>query len=101
MEAEEKSSAVSVEKIRRLCGEIQLFDLCDLVRCGRRDGRYCTDPDLLARFEEIAEEDDAGPGHTVFVAGEDGDDTPDDDDDLCFGGDESYGEPEEDDDWRD
>lgn len=43
---------------RRLCSEIQLFDLCDLERCSFKDGRYCTHADLLARFEAVAEPED-------------------------------------------
>lgn len=43
---------------RRLCSEIQLFDLCDLERCSFKDGRYCTHADLLARFEALVEPDD-------------------------------------------
>jgi len=46
---------------RRLCSEIQLFDLCDLERCSFKDGRYCTHADLLARFEALAEPDDRPP----------------------------------------
>lgn len=40
---------------QRLCSEIQLFDLCELERCRFKDGRFCTDPELLARFEAVAE----------------------------------------------
>lgn len=40
---------------QRLCSEIQLFDLCDLTLCKSRNGRFCTDPLLLDRFEKIAE----------------------------------------------
>lgn len=43
---------------QRLCSEIQLFDLCDLDRCGHKDGRFCTSEELLTRFERIAEKDD-------------------------------------------
>ena len=42
----------------RLCSEIQLFDLCTKETCSHRSGRYCTDGDILARFEAISEEDD-------------------------------------------
>lgn len=80
--------------VRRLCSEIQLFDLCDRERCGHRDGRYCTDPALLARFERVVAEEDDGPdrlvyvdddegegeGETEFAGGEFGDDGGDDDD---------------------
>ncbi len=40
---------------QRLCSEIQLFDLCDLNSCKQKEGRFCTNPDLLDRFEKIAE----------------------------------------------
>jgi hypothetical protein len=40
-------------KPQRLCGEIQLFDICDLDVCSHRVGRYCTKADILARFEAI------------------------------------------------
>lgn len=39
----------------RLCSEIQLFDLCDLVSCKHKHERFCNDPVLLGRFEKIAE----------------------------------------------
>ena len=42
---------------QRLCNEIQLFDLCDLDTCVRKNGRFCTDPALLDRFEKIAEDE--------------------------------------------
>jgi hypothetical protein len=44
--------------VARLCSEIQLFDLCELDSCGHRDARFCTNEQLLARFEAIREEDD-------------------------------------------
>lgn len=43
---------------KRLCTEIQLFDLCDRDTCSHRDGRYCTKAEILAKFEAIKEEDD-------------------------------------------
>lgn len=57
-----KTVAEPDELPRRLCSEIQLFDLCDLERCAFKDGRYCTHADLLARFEALAEPDDR-PAH--------------------------------------
>lgn len=48
----------TVELPRRLCSEIQLFDLCELERCHFRDERFCTDPEMLARFEAEAEPED-------------------------------------------
>jgi hypothetical protein len=49
------------QQLRRLCSEIQLFDLCDLERCSHKQGRFCTRAELLARFEQIAEEDECAP----------------------------------------
>lgn len=46
---------------QRLCSEIQLFDLCDLSSCRFKDGRFCSNPDLLERFEKIAEEELRSP----------------------------------------
>ncbi len=44
---------------RRLCSEIQLFDLCMKKSCNRKDGRYCTDNAILDRFEAIRDDEDA------------------------------------------
>ena len=52
-DSEPKSDALP----QRLCSEIQLFDLCDLDSCHLKNGRICTDPALLSRFEKIAEEE--------------------------------------------
>ena len=46
---------------QRLCSEIQLFDLCDLDSCCQKSGRYCTNPEVLERFEAIKEEDERSP----------------------------------------
>ena len=43
---------------RRLCSEIQLFDLCELHKCHFKDDRFCTDPVMLARFEAAADPED-------------------------------------------
>lgn len=40
---------------QRLCGEIQLFDLCDLNSCLHKNGHFCTNPVLLDRFEKITD----------------------------------------------
>jgi hypothetical protein len=45
----------------RLCSEIQLFDLCDLETCCQKNGRYCTNQEVLDRFEAIKEEDERSP----------------------------------------
>jgi hypothetical protein len=44
-------------KTKRLCSEIQLFDLCSKDTCERKNGRFCTDSEMLAKFESISEED--------------------------------------------
>ena len=46
------------QKPRRLCSEIQLFDLCDRDVCAHKDGRYCTKGDILARFEAVLDKDE-------------------------------------------
>lgn len=43
------------EPVKRLCNEIQLFDLCDLESCRYKDGRFCTNEDLLSAFERISD----------------------------------------------
>lgn len=48
---------------RRLCSEIQLFDLCELEKCHFKDDRFCTDPEMLARFEAAAEPEDRPKWH--------------------------------------
>ena len=81
---------------RRLCSEIQLFDLCGKDVCGHKDGRYCTKGDILARFEAIMDEDDKRSPEQ-FMADE-LDDVEGGDDmayDEAFGVDE-YGEEESD-----
>jgi hypothetical protein len=40
---------------QRLCSEIQLFDLCVLESCKAKEGRFCTNLELLGKFEKIAE----------------------------------------------
>ena len=80
---------------RRLCSEIQLFDLCDKDVCGHKDGRYCTKGDILSRFEAIMDEDDRRSPEQ-FMADE-LDEVEGEDDmayDEAFGVDE-YGEEEE------
>lgn len=43
---------------QRFCNEIQLFDLCDLDSCRFKQGRFCTNEELVAQFEAIKEEDE-------------------------------------------
>ena len=63
---------------QRLCNEIQLFDLCDLASCRYKDGRFCSNSDLLERFDKIA---DVEPRSLELYVGEeleDGDEFYDD-----------------------
>ena len=45
------------EPIKRLCNEIQLLDLCELEKCGHKQGLFCTSTELLNRFETITEDE--------------------------------------------
>ncbi|QOX79041.1 hypothetical protein FY034_08905 [Trichlorobacter lovleyi] len=76
---------VPQELPRRLCSEIQLFDLCELEKCHFKDDRFCTDPEMLARFEAAAEPEERPAWHF-------GKDEDQDNDDEC------YTEEQEDDD---
>lgn len=66
--------------VQRLCSEIQLFDLCDLERCSHKEGRYCTNEELLTRFDRISEKDDTRPVSDSYLTEgtEDGDGADDD-----------------------
>jgi hypothetical protein len=48
----------TLQPAKRLCSEIQLFDLCELDECRHKDGRFCTESRILERFEAIKEEDE-------------------------------------------
>jgi hypothetical protein len=73
----------------RFCTEIRLFDLCTLEQCRFREGRYCVNSLLLARFEAIAEQDE----RTLLAE----DDDMDEDDDFASAGyDEGTDEERED-----
>ena len=87
---------------KRLCSEIQLFDLCDLDSCNRKRVSYCTDPVLLDRFEKIAEDELRSPEHYISDAEADdvdGDGYVDEDDEFTMenfeGGEEDGWEDEE------
>jgi len=43
---------------QRLCSEIQLFDLCDLDSCRFKRSRFCTNEELISKFESIKDDDD-------------------------------------------
>lgn len=51
------SESATAAMPQRLCSEIQLFDLCDRDSCKCKTGRFCTDSDLLTRFEKIADDE--------------------------------------------
>jgi len=44
-------------QLPRLCSEIQLFDLCSLGICRYKNGSFCSNAELLQRFEAIADSD--------------------------------------------
>lgn len=81
------------QPVNRLCSEIKLFDLCDQDVCNDRSGTYCTNRDMLARFERIADDEARHPA----VAGLEDQDEDEDDFDRAYGdgfGDE-YGDDAE------
>ena len=84
--------------VKRLCSEIQLFDLCELDACGYKEWRFCTNRELLDRFEGIAEEET--PAADRYPAGESDDAEEDDEPGYgdAFGDDEYDGEGA---DWED
>lgn len=73
------------EKPKRLCSEIQLFELCEKTKCGSKDGRFCTDESLLNRFEAINQEEDFPPEQ--YLADEPEEDGEEDESDPGFGDD--------------
>jgi hypothetical protein len=75
---------------RRLCSEIQLFDLCTREKCKQRDGRFCTDGELLSRFEAISDDEDAGPERQLQVDDSQESDEMEDSDDFDGFGDNPY-----------
>lgn len=56
---DESVETETLKPVERLCGEIQLFDLCDLEKCSFKTGKFCSNPDLLEKFEQISEENEA------------------------------------------
>ena len=73
---------------QRLCNEIQLFDLCELDKCSFKSRKFCTDPELLRKFEAIADEEEKAPASRPVSSEED---ESDEDEWL----DEQYDEDEE------
>jgi hypothetical protein len=93
--AQEERQSESVQQIQRLCNEIQLFELCDLNWCGFKDGRFCTQPELLARFEHIADEDECAKVHNIYDGSDENEDI------MMFGEDGGDASFQEEDDWED
>ncbi len=54
---EDENNIPVTTPVRRLCNEIQLFDLCDLESCNYKEGRFCINQELIERFENISEDD--------------------------------------------
>jgi len=78
----------TVQRTQRLCSEIQLFDLCDLDACSQKDGRYCTNPEVLERFEAIKEEDERSPEQYLTEDLEEDEEVEESDLDEAFDADE-------------
>lgn len=83
-------------KPQRLCSEIQLFDLCTDETCSKKKGRYCTDEDLLNKFEAISNEEDFSSEQYLDDEPED---EGDNEEDAVFGND--YGEDGDEDEFED
>lgn len=85
---------------RRLCSEIQLFDLCELQKCHFKDDRFCTDPEMLARFEAAAEPEERPKWHLGGTEEQEDDElypeeTDEDDDEYSVFDDEDRSEQDE------
>jgi hypothetical protein len=61
MDMDQDIKTVTTKPTRRLCSEIQLFDLCDLDSCNYKVNRFCTNTLRLSEFEQIAEDDISCP----------------------------------------
>jgi hypothetical protein len=83
-------------KPQRLCSEIQLFDLCTDGTCSKKKGRYCTDEDLLNKFEAISNEEDFSSEQYLD---EEPEDEGDNEEDAVFGN--EYGEDGDEDEFED
>lgn len=87
---------------QRLCSEIQLFDLCDLGACEFNKNRFCSNSDMLVRFEKIADVERRSPERYISEsldaeADEDEEEFDVDDDELSM---DDF-EGGEDDGWED
>ena len=90
---DEKMAAVPAQ---RLCNEIQLFDLCDLDSCTCKEGRFCTNPDLVAAFERISDAEALRAELRITEELEEGEESYEDEFDDAFddelGDEEEYGD---------
>lgn len=91
----DEAAAELLPAAQRLCSEIQLFDLCELDSCRFRNSRFCTNEELLAKFESINEEDDRNSLVYEDEEADDGDfgsesESDFDDSDDSFEDDESF-----------
>lgn len=84
----EKVADQPLKPVQRLCNEIQLFDLCDLEKCRYKAGLFCTNEDLLQRFEAIAEVEDRPV--EGFISDENGDEEEPDSDGYDDAFDDDY-----------
>lgn len=93
-----KDKAVATAQAQRLCNEIQLFDLCDLEKCSFKEGKFCTNAEMLTAFEQISDAEVVRP--EVFMSDdmEEGEDVCDEGYDDAFDDDEFEGEAESEDD---
>jgi hypothetical protein len=86
-----KTVAAASPAAERLCSEIQLFDLCDLDSCRFKRSRFCTNEELVAKFEAIKEEDEQNA--LLYEEEEDSDDADSETDFDDF--DDSFDEDDE------
>ena len=70
--------------VQRLCNEIQLFDLCDRVSCSYKDGRFCTNSELVEAFERISDAEIVRQEARISEDEEDGEESYDDECDDSF-----------------
>ena len=55
VERDVTETTVAAGQAQRLCNEIQLFDLCDRERCAFKEGKFCTNAEMLTAFERISD----------------------------------------------
>jgi hypothetical protein len=82
------------EKPKRLCSEIQLFDLCEKTKCGKKDGRFCTDESMLNKFEAINQDEDFPPEQ--YLADEQEEDVEGIEDEAFLGDGDRFDDDEDD-----